>query len=61
MKSVTKNWKTTAAGLIGVVTLFALSQHWITQQTATDIGLLAGSLGLVAAKDGNVTGGTNQQ
>lgn len=61
MKSLTKNWKTSVAGLIGILTVYAVSQHWISKDTATAIGTLAGSLGLLAAKDGNVTGGTKQQ
>lgn len=61
MKSLTKNWKTTAAGLIGLLTVGALSQHWITPETAAAIATLSTSLGLVVAKDGNVTGGTKQQ
>lgn len=61
MKSISKNWKTSLSGLIGLLTVFAISQHWITQTTAEAIGTLAVSSGLVAAKDGNVTGGTKQQ
>lgn len=61
MKSLTANWKTTLAGLVGVLTVFAVSQHWISQDTAAAIGTLSVSLGLVAAKDGNVTGGTKPQ
>lgn len=58
MKSVAKNWKTTVAGIIGLLTVMAVSQKWITPEVAGAIGTIATSLGLVAAKD---TDGTKPQ
>lgn len=54
-----KNWKTTLlgiGGLIGVV-IKAIVEGTITPQTITE-GLIA--IGLIFAKDSNVTGGTTQ-
>lgn len=60
-----KNWKTTSAGILAIVggvcgLLFA--NHPLTQEailiSATSI--LTG-IGLIFAKDNNVTGGTTQQ
>ena len=56
-----KNWKTTLAGVIVAATGIAVSLHYISQEVATAIITIAGALGLVAAKDGNVTGGTTPQ
>lgn len=56
-----KNWKTTVAGFIGIAITVATSMHWITADVAAAITTIAVSLGLIAAKDSNVTGGTKQQ
>lgn len=56
-----KNWKTTIAGI--AVGLIAAAQYfgYITgDQGLAIIGVLT-TLGLIAAKDSNVTGGTKQQ
>jgi hypothetical protein len=56
-----KNWKTTLAGLIGILTMVGTSTGVISKEVAGAIVTIATSLGLLAAKDGNVTGGTTQQ
>lgn len=56
-----KSWKTTLAGVITAGTAISLAMGWISPQVAAAIGGLAVSLGLVSAKDSNVTGGTKQQ
>ena len=56
-----KSWKTTAAAVLVALTGAALALHWITADVATAIGVIATSLGLAFAKDGNVTGGTVKQ
>jgi hypothetical protein len=61
MKSLLKNWKTTLAGLIGILTMVGTSTGVISKEVAGAIVTIATSLGLLAAKDGNVTGGTTQQ
>lgn len=61
MASLFKNWKTTLAGLISVVTVIGSSLGFLQHDQATMITALAASFGLMAAKDGNVTGGTKQQ
>ena len=53
-----KSWKTTLAGVIVALTGAAVAMHWINSDVAAAIGTIAGALGLVAAKDHNVTGGT---
>lgn len=60
MKHIAINWKTSAAGL---ATLFATVAHIISTKTvdATDFTGIMTGIGLVFAKDGNVTGGTVQQ
>lgn len=59
IKFILRNWKTSgAAVLAGVPQLLHLL--WpikITQEIATYISGMFVSLGLIAAKDGNVTGG----
>lgn len=56
-----KSWKTTVAGLALPILGFATAMHWITIEVAGAIGTLAVSLGLMSAKDNNVTGGTKHQ
>lgn len=56
-----KNWKTTLAGAIVLLTGIAVTMKWITPEVAAAIGTIATSIGLAVAKDGNVTGGTVQQ
>jgi len=59
------NWKTTSAGLlliIGGISALIFANHPLTQEaimgSATSI---LGGIGLLFAKDNNVTGGTKQQ
>ena len=61
MKSLQKNWKTTLGGAVVLLTGAALTAKFITPEVATAIITLATAFGLIAAKDGNVTGGTKQQ
>ncbi len=55
-----RNWKTTLAGVAAVL---AVAAKVISGQLpdATDIGIIAAAIGLFAAKDKNVTGGTVHQ
>jgi len=58
-----KSWKT---GLAGVLAILPQLLHYfmptaVTMETANILSGLFVSLGLVAAKDSNVTGGTRQQ
>lgn len=56
-----KNWKTTAAGIAVAIIAAATYMGWITSEQAAAItGALTG-LGLIAAKDSNVTGGNTKQ
>ena len=61
MDFIKKNWKTALAGLIGIAVQILPQLGVIDQQTANAISVIAASLGLVAAKDSNVTGGTKPQ
>jgi hypothetical protein len=63
MKFFNKNWKTTLAGIITVIIQVGpvVAPKIITHDLANAITAVAISLGLIAAKDGNVTGGTVQQ
>lgn len=57
------NWKTGLAGILAVLPQL-LHYFWptiITSETAYAISGVLVSLGLIAAKDSNVTGGTKQQ
>ena len=56
-----KNWKTTVAGIAVAAVAAATALHWITGDQATAIlGALA-AIGLIGAKDSNVTGGSVKQ
>jgi hypothetical protein len=63
MKSLTANWKTTAAGIIAlaITAIKIFYPSVLTTEAYTAILGVLGGLGLVAAKDGNVTGGTTPQ
>lgn len=56
-----KNWKTTLAGIAGILSVVskALSNDW--HFTIEDFGIITASIGLIFSKDRNVTGGTTAQ
>lgn len=60
MKFNFKSWKTTLAGAIAIFIQLGpvLFPKYITPQIANTISTTAGALGLLAAKDSNVTGGS---
>lgn len=58
MGNLLKNWKTSLAGVIGIFIVVGTSMGWLTHDQALAIGAVTGSFGLIAAKDGNVTGVT---
>ena len=60
MKSIAINWKTSATGIAAVLGAIA---HMLTTRTigAEDITAIFTGVGLIFAKDGNVTGGTVSQ
>lgn len=56
-----KNWKTTLSGIaVGLITAAAYLD-WITAEQAMAITSMLTALGLIAAKDSNVTGGEVKQ
>ena len=61
MKSWMKNWKTTLAGLAALLTVAAKLLNDPSSFEMTDVGVVAGAIGLLKAKDGDVTGGTRPQ
>jgi hypothetical protein len=67
MPPVLTNWKTTLAGVaVGATAVAHLATmistgHIDPASIYTDLMALAGALGLVAAKDANVTGGSVKQ
>ena len=60
MKSFFKNWKTSIAG-IGVLLGLASKISMMGFDPSSDILTGISAVGLIFAKDGNVTGGTVQQ
>jgi hypothetical protein len=62
-----KSWKTTSAGIIGIVggiirLLFAIrSGNFSEEAIMTSVTGIVGGLGFLFAKDSDVTGGTKQQ
>lgn len=56
-----KNWKTTAAGVLVALLAAATYFGWLTEEQGTSIMGLLTALGLFAAKDNNVTGGSVKQ
>jgi uncharacterized membrane protein len=60
---ITRSWKTTVAGLAAVLPqiLHALYPTVVTIDVATGLSAFFAAIGLVAAKDGNVTGGNTPQ
>ena len=56
MKTILKNWKTTALGIALAVAAFLKAKHVIDADTLTLIFSVLGALGLIVAKDGDQTG-----
>lgn len=56
-----KNWKTTVAGILTLAVLAANAFGYIDMVTTERLTMALVGLGLWAAKDSNVTGGTKQQ
>lgn len=55
-----KNWKTSLSGILALLTLgFKIYSHGF--DPSSDIPIAAAGIGLITAKDKNVTGGTVQQ
>jgi len=67
MKSFAVNWKTTGAGVAGILSAAAdIINQLVTgnpdaNHLMVDVTGIITALGLIFAKDGNVTGGTVQQ
>jgi hypothetical protein len=61
VKNAMFSWKTTLGGVIGIATVVGSHFGYLTMDQAAAIFTLAASLGLIAAKDSNVTGGTKEQ
>lgn len=55
-----KNWKTTLSGLAALLAVAAKIANGQADY-ATDIPMVLAAIGLLTAKDGDVTGGTRQQ
>lgn len=51
-----KNWKTTIAGVLVALITLATYQGWITAEQATSITGALTALGLIVAKDNDVSG-----
>lgn len=60
-----KNWKTTSAGIImvlGGITTLVFANHPLTSEAIMGAATaILGGIGLMFAKDNNVTGGTTPQ
>ena len=65
MKNFTSSWKTTLGGgmtaAIGLASLFGVTLGGQPIDPTTALGMITGGVGLLFAKDGNVTGGSTQQ
>ena len=65
MLTLLTNWKTTAGGvgaILGALADIAISlSHGNVPNVTADFAAITAGLGLIAAKDGNVTGGTIHQ
>lgn len=67
MKNFLANWKTTAAGIAAVLGALAhvlngfATGDWSINTLMADISAAGAGVGLIFAKDGNVTGGTVRQ
>lgn len=60
MNLLSKNWKTTIAGIIAIIIQVGpiIWPRYITPSVANTISTIAAALGLIAAKDSNVTSDT---
>jgi hypothetical protein len=56
-----KNWKTTLAGIAVAAIAAATALNWLTIEQGMSITAALVAVGLIAAKDNNVTGGTVKQ
>lgn len=60
-----KNWKTTLAGVSAILTAVAALLHDVStgnySNLVPEIGTIVAGIGLLHAKDNNVTGGTISQ
>lgn len=56
MKTILKNWKTTALGIALAVAAFLKAKHVIDSDTLTLVISVLGALGFVVAKDGDQSG-----
>jgi hypothetical protein len=54
--SALKNWQTSAAGVVVILTLLGPAFGWITPKQAEAVAACAAGLGLVASKDSNKSG-----
>jgi hypothetical protein len=56
-----KNWRTTLAGVVTILTVINKFVNAPEAVNEADYALVATAIGLLTAKDSNVTGGTVQQ
>jgi hypothetical protein len=56
-----KNWKTTLTGIAAILAVVAKVLADPTSLNASDVGAVIAGIGLLTAKDHNVTGGAVQQ
>jgi hypothetical protein len=66
MKNLATNWKTTSAGLGMILTGLSGLLHFVNPEVpgpdlSTSLASLIGGIGLLFAKDGNVSGGSVRQ
>ncbi len=61
MKRLFKSWKTTLSGVVLLFSIIAPATGLVTKQQAEAVAGLAASVGLMSAKDSNVTGGSKEQ
>jgi hypothetical protein len=65
MQNFATNWKTTLGGgftaALGLASLFGVSIGGQPIDPTTALGMITGGIGLIFAKDANVTGGSVKQ